>query len=168
MQLSEYDEYLVSVAEEISFYLRKSGVNPDDAKEVSQDILIKLLESDIVLPPDKLRAWMYRTAIRHYIDRYRRDKRYYELLQKSFFTGINDSPYDDRQFEPLYDVMKQLPNAYQTVIDLYYFQQLTVKEIALLLGNSISKTKIDLMRGRKHLRQLLEKEGYVYEDFISF
>lgn len=32
---------------------------------------------------------MYRTAIKRYIDLYRRDKRHYEILQKEFFTKNN-------------------------------------------------------------------------------
>ncbi len=45
---------------------------------------MKILEAELVLPFEKLRAWLYRSAVRAYIDKYRRDKRYHEILQKEF------------------------------------------------------------------------------------
>lgn len=166
MKLSGYESYLVDVAEEICFYLIKSGAKAEDAKDIAQDILVKILESDIILPADKMRAWLYRTAIRTYIDKYRRDKRYHEILQKAFFTEETWIKFDDKTYEPLYQCLLSLDQKYRLPLDLFYFQDLTVREIAELLHHSVSKVKINLMRGRKALRQKLEKEGYTYEDFI--
>ncbi len=42
----------------------KSGASPTDSQDIAQDVLVKLLESDIVLPFEKLRAWLYRSAVR--------------------------------------------------------------------------------------------------------
>lgn len=165
MELSGYEAYLVGVAKEICRYLIKSGAKPEDAKDISQDILVKILESDIVLPKEKLRAWLYRTAIRTYIDKYRRDQRYHDILQKTFFTEDTWIKFDDKTYEPLYQCLLNMEERYRVPLDLFYFQNLTVKEIAELLHHSVSKVKINLMRGRKTLRQKLEKEGYIYEDF---
>lgn len=166
MKLSGYEAYLVDVAEEICFYLIKSGAKAEDAKDIAQDILVKILASDIVLPADRMRAWLYRTAIRTYIDKYRRDKRYHEILQKAFFTEETWIKFDDKTYEPLSQCLLSLDQKYRLPLDLFYFQDLTVREIAELLHYSVSKVKINLMRGRKALRQKLEKEGYTYEDFI--
>lgn len=51
------------------------------------------------------------------------------------------------------------------VLDLYYFQNFSVKEISTILHYSTSKVKVDLMRARKKLKRELEKEAYIYEDF---
>lgn len=48
-----------------------------------------MIESEPSLPFEKIKAWMYRTAIRRYIDLYQRDKRYNEILQKEFFIENN-------------------------------------------------------------------------------
>lgn len=165
MELSGYETYLVAVADEISHYLVKSGARVEDAKDISQDILIKMLESDLVLPADKMRAWLYRTAIRTYIDQYRRDKRYHEILQKTFFTAETVTKFDDLDYEPLYQCLLALKNPYRLILDLFYFQDFTVREIAELLSFSQSKVKVDLMRGRQKLKKELEKAGYTYEDF---
>ena len=169
IKLDGYEVELLGFAEEISYYLQKSGASAENARDISQDVLVKMLESEIVLPFEKMRAWMYRVAVRLYIDRYRRDKKYWEILQREFFKDENviafDSP--DSDYEPLYQAVALLKEKYRLVIDLYYFQNLSIKEkeICQVLGISASKAKIDLMRGRCDLQKILEKEGYYYDDF---
>lgn len=126
---------------------------------------MKILEAELVLPFDKLRAWLYRSAVRAYIDKYRRDKRYHEILQKEFFTPENFLVYDQEDYEELYQAVADLPAKYQHVIDLYYFQDMSVKEIAHILGYSQSLVKINLYRGRKLLTKNLKEKGYEYENF---
>ncbi|HFI0256428.1 TPA: RNA polymerase sigma factor [Streptococcus suis] len=149
IRLDDYEKEVIRIAEEISYYLQKSGTSSADSQDIAQDVLVKLLESDIVLPFEKLRAWLYRSAVRAYIDKYRRDKRYYEILQKEFFTPENLLVYDQESYEELYQAVATLPEKYQQVIDLYYFQNMSVKEIAHILGHSQSWVKIHLFRGRK-------------------
>lgn len=145
--------------------MQKSGAGPADSQDIAQDVLVKLLESDIVLPFEKLRAWLYRSAVRAYIDKYRRDKRYYEILQKEFFRREDLLVYDQEDYEELYQAVAALPEKYQQVIDLYYFQDMSVKEVAHILGYSQSLVKINLYRGRKLLGKLLKEKGYEYENF---
>ena len=108
---------------------------------------------------------MYRVAIRNYIDSYRREKKYQEILQQEFFReGLTS--YDQELGSQLYDLLSELPNHFQTVLDLYYFQGFSVKEISHILGNSQSKVKIDLMRGRNKLKKIIKERGLSYEDLI--
>ena len=140
-------------------------VSKDDSLDVTQDVLVKMLESNFVLPREKIRSWMYRVAIRNYIDSYRRGKKYQEILQQEFFReGLTS--YDQELGSQLYDLLSELPNHFQTVLDLYYFQGFSVKEISHILGNSQSKVKIDLMRGRNKLKKIIKERGLSYEDLI--
>lgn len=165
MKLDQYEKELVSIAEEIVYYLMRSGISKDDGMDVTQDVLVKMLESNFVLPREKIRSWMYRVAIRNYIDSYRRGKKYQEILQQEFFReGLTS--YDQELGSQLYDLLSELPNHFQTVLDLYYFQGFSVKEISHILGNSQSKVKIDLMRGRNTLKKIIKERGLSYEDLI--
>ena len=165
MKLDQYEKELVSIAEEIVYYLMRSGISKDDGMDVTQDVLVKMLESNFVLPREKIRSWMYRVAIRNYIDSYRREKKYQEILQQEFFRkGLTS--YDQELGSQLYDLLSELPNHFQTVLDLYYFQGFSVKEISHILGTSQSKVKIDLMRGRNKLKKIIKERGLSYEDLI--
>ena len=165
MKLDQYEKELVSIAEEIVYYLMRSGISKEDGLDVTQDVLVKMLESNFVLPREKLRSWMYRVAIRNYIDSYRRGKKYQEILQQEFFReGLTS--YDQELGSQLYDLLSELPSQFQTVLDLHYFQGFSVKEISHILGNSQSKVKIDLMRGRNTLKKIIKERGLSYEDLI--
>lgn len=165
MKLDQYEKELVSIAEEIVYYLMRSGISKDDGMDVTQDVLVKMLESNFVLPREKIRSWMYRVAIRNYIDSYRREKKYQEILQQEFFCeGLTS--YDQELGSQLYDLLSELPSQFQTVLDLHYFQGFSVKEISHILGNSQSKVKIDLMRGRNKLKKIIKERGLSYEDLI--
>lgn len=165
MKLDQYEKELVSIAEEIVYYLMRSGISKDDGMDVTQDVLVKMLESNFVLPREKIRSWMYRVAIRNYIDSYRRGKKYQEILQQEFFReGLTS--YDQELGSQLYDLLSELPSQFQTVLDLHYFQGFSVKEISHILGNSQSKVKIDLMRGRNTLKKIIKERGLSYEDLI--
>ena len=143
----------------------RSGISKDDGMDVTQDVLVKMLESNFVLLRDKIRSWMYRVAIRNYIDSYRRGKKYQEILQQEFFReGLTS--YDQELGSQLYDLLSELPSQFQTVLDLHYFQGFSVKEISHILGNSQSKVKIDLMRGRNKLKKIIKERGLSYEDLI--
>ncbi len=165
IKLDDYEEELVGIAKEIQFYLQKSGAPYENAKDISQDIFVAMLESENVLPYEKMRAWMYRVAVRKYIDTYRRDKKYLDILQRDFFKKENIIVFEQVDYEPLYNVIQRLTPKYRMVLDLYYFQELSVKEISQVLHASQSKIKTNLMRGRRLVRGILEKEGYNYEDF---
>ncbi|MDW8704870.1 sigma-70 family RNA polymerase sigma factor [Streptococcus suis] len=165
IKLDEYEKEIIGIAEEISYYLQKSGATFADSQDIAQDVLVKILEAELVLPFDKLRAWLYRSAVRAYIDKYRRDKRYHEILQKEFFTPENFLVYDQDGYEELYQAVADLPAKYQHVIDLYYFQDMSVKAIVHILGYSQSLVKINLYRGRKLLAKNLKEKGYEYENF---
>ncbi|MET3559108.1 RNA polymerase sigma-70 factor (ECF subfamily) [Streptococcus rupicaprae] len=159
MKLDAYSEQLISWAKEVVAYLVASGVKPSDAEDVLQDVFVRLLEAEFILPGAKIRAWMYRTAIRRYIDLYRRDKKYHEILQKEFFRPEELLFCDKGDYDDLRDAISNLPKAQRLALDLYYFQGFSIQEMAHIAGSSQSKIKMDLLRGRQTLKDLLEKEG---------
>ncbi|EGJ26735.1 RNA polymerase sigma factor [Streptococcus porcinus] len=147
-------------AQEIITYLVNSGISPHRAQDVTQDVFLQMLECNYSIPLEKIRAWMYRTAIRRYIDLYRRDKRYYDLLQRDFFSQQAVTLYDLENYDDLYEAISQLSQKSRLLLDLYYFQGFSVKEIATITGYSQSNIKIRLMRTRHLLRKQLQMKGY--------
>lgn len=159
MKLDAYSKQLIEWAKEIIAYLIASGVKPSDAEDVVQDVFVKMLEAEFVVPGSKMRAWMYRVSIRRYIDKYRRDKRYQEILQTSFFRPEELTVFDKEDSDWLQDELEKLTATYRVVLELHYFQGFSTKEMAHILGHSQSKIKMDLMRGRHQLKENLEKAG---------
>lgn len=62
--------------------------------------------------------------------------------------------------------VEQLPQKHQTVVILYYYDELSVKEIAKVLGCREGTVKSRLYFARNHLKQLLRKEDLYEEGWI--
>lgn len=73
----------------------------------------------------------------------------------------NDMLKREEKREIMEAVMK-LPRKYREVIHLFYFQQMSIKEIGIVTGRKESTVTSQLTRGRELLRKNL-KEEYQYE-----
>ena len=157
MKLEEYEDDLKSYAVEITKYLISRGSQLQDAEDVVQDTFVKLLEMDLFLAPNKLRAFMYRTSIRNYIDKYRRSQHYTQLLEQ-LGRDLTDYEIEEEPAFNLAGLMKRLKPHDEWLLHAYYFENKSTKELASLMNVSLSKTKVDLFRARKKLQKILEKE----------
>lgn len=151
---------MIAFAKEIVSYLQASNIPKEQAEDVVQDVFIKMLETDAVIPAEKMRAWMYRVSIRKYIDKYRRDRNYMEILNREFFKSENLLIVEKKAYSLLNEAVEELPQNEQIILDLYYFQGFSIAEIANILRCSQSKIRVQLMRSRKKLKQLLKEKGY--------
>lgn len=138
----------------------KSGVSKEQAEDVVQDIFVKMLEMPVTIPGEKIRAFMYRAAIRRYIDKYRRDRRYKEILRQEFFKTSEYSRFEADDYDFLLEEVERLPREDALLLDLFYFQGFSVREIAQLLSYSVSKVKVRLHRSRQKLKDSLTQKGY--------
>jgi len=80
MQLRQYEDLLAQLAVELQRYLMGRGAQREVAEDICQDVFVKVLEMELVLPPDELRPYLYRVAWSTYLDDYRRKRRYRELV----------------------------------------------------------------------------------------
>lgn len=151
---------MIAFAKEIVSYLQASNIPKEQAEDVVQDVFIKMLETDAVIPAEKMRAWMYRVSIRKYIDKYRRDRHYMEILNREFFKSENLLIVEKKAYSLLNEAVEELPQNEQVILDLYYFQGFSIAEIVNIIRCSQSKIKVQLMRSRKKLKQLLKEKGY--------
>ena len=69
--------------------------------------------------------------------------------------------FDQQEKSDVYYATLELPSKYRVVIHLYYFEELSVREISESLGIKESTVKSQLHRGRELLKELL-KGGYGY------
>jgi RNA polymerase sigma-70 factor, ECF subfamily len=64
-----------------------------------------------------------------------------------------------REFARLHDALACLPDRYQTVLALRYFETMPCAEIADVLGEKIGTVKSLIHRGLERLRRQFEKHG---------
>ncbi|MCL2079611.1 MAG: sigma-70 family RNA polymerase sigma factor [Oscillospiraceae bacterium] len=57
--------------------------------------------------------------------------------------------------------LRKLPQKLLTVIHLYYYEDMSINEISVIIKKSPSAVKMRLVRGRERLKELMEEEDYV-------
>lgn len=119
----------------------------------------------------KFGAWLYRIAgneIRlHW--RARRNRRNGELRWRNDLDRVRFAPDQTttaeaieeqaRQFARLHEALRGLPDRYQTVLALRYFESLSCEEVAEVLGTRVGTVKSLTHRGLKRLRKQYEGNG---------
>jgi RNA polymerase sigma-70 factor, ECF subfamily len=153
-----YAMLLISYSEEITGYLIKLGANNQDAQDLIQDVFVKFIEAEVEIPPSKLRAWLYKVAINKYYNLYNRKQRYSEIIERHF-THQDLSVTEDERNEELYEALGSLTYEVANVLIMYYEQEFSIKEIAVVVRKSESNVKQILSRARKQLKETLERRN---------
>ncbi len=92
-----------------------------------------------------------------------------EMLRNNHATVRIDEQYDveDDSATPdistrlvLRDAVEQLAQPYRTVVVLFYYENLSIVEIATITGGSVIAVKKQLSRARTMLRESLNKEDF--------
>ncbi len=159
--------------------LRLTG-NADDAQDVFQDALLRAIDGiDRFRGEASFGTWLYQIALNQaralYAGKNRADlKPIEELLPhaSAHETGHGDSrlfdwkdPHrvlEERELEEIIDsVVDELPFPNREAFVLRYIEELPVKEVARLTGQSPAATKSRILRARLALRQRLSE---IFED----
>ncbi|MCV6628311.1 MAG: RNA polymerase sigma factor [Flavobacteriaceae bacterium] len=141
----------------------------DEAEDVAQEVFIKVYRVIGQFKGEsKFSTWLYKVAYFHALDskkkkyrRYRREQESDLRLEESYEESHEmDGNYRN---ELLKDAISKLSTEEQILIDLYYYEESPIKEIAEILQWSESNVKVRLHRIRKRLFTLLEnKKSQMY------
>ena len=114
---------------------------PQDAEDaVSAAIVSALQRAETLRNPEKLSAWMLTITARCCYDQLRKAKR--------------ETPVEQVEPPPLLSPQETL---YDTLLTLYYYEDMTTGEIARVLDIGRPAVSMRLRRGRKMLKELLEE-----------
>lgn len=147
--VNEYSDTIYRVALNIT-------KNKDDAFDVCQEVFVRLIKNKHKIKnADHLKAWLIRAAVNcskscktsAYV-------RYSVPLDDIAEQGVTDKTSDTTLFESV----MSLPPKYSAVIYLFYYENMKISEIAKVLDITQSAVKSRLVRGRKNLKKIIEKE----------
>lgn len=129
--------------------------SPYDAEDILQSVFLKLLNKDVILYPDKEKAWLLTctaNACKNHL--------------RSFWQR-NTQPLDDKMILPteedrsVWEAVGKLKPIYRAVIHLYYYEGYAQEEIADILGISRTAVQTRMQRAREHLKKELDESGYL-------
>ncbi len=126
-----------------------------DAEDAVQEVFLRLyLRQEPFESQEHLRRWLIRVTVNLCRDILKSPWR----KRRVPLNALPDPPTFDRQEElELYQVVMSLPESHRTVLDLYYYEDLSTKEIAELLGLSQSAVTTRLGRARARLKDALKE-----------
>lgn len=124
--------------------------NQSDAQDIVQEVFMKYIANqDKFQNEDYRKAWLIRVTINCCNS----------LLRSAWFRKTTelseDIPVPFEESSDLISYVLKLPADYRTIIHLFYYEDLSIKEIAGILHIKESLAKTRLHRARKALKELL-------------
>ena len=168
-----YAELMSLYRDSIYYMLVRMVKNKDDAEDLTLMTFGKAFRyPDKYTPKYAFSTWLYRIALNNSIDfmRVKNNMPQYfeEDLYTSNTTSMVDQSEDNMQRTPEEEVIDkhrlqllraavaELPDKYRKVIELRYYEDLAYEDIAERLGLSLSNVKIQIMRAKQMLAQLMK------------
>lgn len=139
--------------------------NEVDADDITQEVFVTVyLKLNTFKGDSTLKSWIYSIAANKCKDHLRKHRlRHNNLIEKiikqqkvnvaTVSTANSQSTLEDYLFEKILE----LPIKYREVIILYYYKELPIKEIGLILKMKEATLQSRLLRGRKKLRDLIQE-----------
>jgi RNA polymerase sigma-70 factor (ECF subfamily) len=120
----------------------------DDKKDNFQEIVYHLWKSFPSLKDEsKISSWIYSVAINVSISKIRKDSRYVftDSLPEMMHTDDTDLTEQDMNLRKLLDVIRHFNETDKSII-LLYLEELSYKEIAGIIGISVSNVGVKIHR----------------------
>jgi len=126
--------------------------NKEDAEDVFQEAFLSLIRSNPSLESEEHRkAWLIRVTLTCC-------KKHFRFMKKVTVPLTEDIPCEfTPEEEDVYGAVLSLPQKYKTVIHLFYYEDLPVKEIGEILDIKESAVKTRLFRARQMLQPKLRE-----------
>lgn len=127
-----------------------------EAEDICQDVFMKYISADTVFPSqEQEKAWIIRTTINACKDHLK--SAYHKRMVVTDHVQ-DDLLQEEDSFGDVREAVFSLPLKYRIIIYLYYFEGYSVKEIAKMLGKTQNAVSLNLVRGRRMLRKMIEQE----------
>ncbi|MCQ2276554.1 MAG: sigma-70 family RNA polymerase sigma factor [Bacteroidales bacterium] len=169
---SAYAELMRLYRDSIYYMLIKIVKNSDDAEDLTLETFGKAFRYlDKYTPKYAFSTWLFRIALNNSIDYIRHknnspqcvDNDLYEMDTELLIdrSESNSTPtpeqevIDKQRIQMLRLAVTQLPDKYRKVIELRYYDELSYEEIAQTLDISLSNVKIQLLRAKNMLSEIM-------------
>lgn len=134
-----------------------------DAEEAAQDIFVKAYRSiSDFQGRAKFSTWLYRIAYNHCISVIRKKVRMIDLVDEGFGEEISDEELNgiekisaEERGRYLKMALDALPETDGVVVTLFYYDELSLEEIAGITGLSSSNIRVRLHRSRKKMYHVI-------------
>lgn len=130
--------------------------NPSLAEDIVSEAFFTALKStdgEIL----NFKAWLLKVCRNLFLNTLRKSKHLTELNDQMADESqtVLDAIIKREEYRSLYHAITRLKPSHKEVITLFYYENLSVKEIALVTGKSEAAVKVTLFRAREALKKIL-------------
>ncbi len=132
--------------------------NREISEDIAQDSFMKAFRT-IDEERDTFKYWLLKVCRNAYFDYVKKHKLQLNLDDNMDIKSNEDLVGDvirNEEYQALYRAISKLNGNMQEVIQLYYFDGLSVREIASIVDNKEEIVKVTLYRARIKLKEILE------------
>ncbi|MVX36370.1 RNA polymerase sigma factor [Myroides sp. LoEW2-1] len=154
-----YDFYSNSLTYACMRYLDKQ----DDVEDVLQESFVKMyyaIGSFDYRGKGALQAWSTRIVVNEALKFIRKEKKHQVIYNQDNIVDIADEDepeFDGLSQEEIFAMIRELPEGYRTVFNLYVFEQKSHKEIGHLLGIAENSSASQFHRAKSMLSQRIRE-----------
>lgn len=144
--------------------------NEADTDDITQEVFVTVyLKLSTFKGKSSLKSWIYSIAANKCKDhlrghRLRQSKLIERITRQSISPSLYEIPEEYQQStikEGLFEKVMELPIKYREVVILYYFKELSIKEISFILNVKEPTLQSRLARARSKLRDLINEGGII-------
>lgn len=153
-----------------SFILKKVQ-NENDADEITVNVFSKVLSKlDLYDPHFQFKTWVLTIAQNTIIDFWRKNARDAQTptenldeIKNQYAKSPEELMISAEEQKKITKSIESLEKNYQEIIQLRFFEEKSIREIAEELNISLSNAKVRIMRAKKVLAEILKNDGFSME-----
>ena len=132
--------------------------NKNDADDIYQEVFLRYVRKKPAFEStENEKAWFIRVTVNCC-------KNFWNTPFRKRTQSLEDNiVFQSEEESYLKPLVEQLPEAYRAVVHLFYYEDMAVSEISKVLGRKEATVRVQRMRSRKLLRDILEGD----ESFVG-
>lgn len=152
MTADQLGELFTRFADDVYRFAYSCTRHAADAEDVCQSVFCRLAEGRTELEPGREKAWLLTCAANACKNRFRFLRRW-EGLPLEAAEAV-----PDESGRAVLEAVLSLPEKYRAPVHLYYYEGYSQKEIADILGLSLTAVQTRMQRARTMLKEVLSDE----------
>jgi len=160
MTPEEFNNCVDLYADNLYRFILKNVKDIDKAKDIVQDTYEKLWLKVNDVASTNAKSYMFTTAYRTMIDRFRSDSKQERLEDSHLYLHSHTKSYSDLK-EILNEAVSRLPDIQRSVVMLRDYEGYNYEEIGQITGLNESQVKVYIFRARKFLKNYIGSKEVV-------
>ena len=127
--------------------------NEEDAQDAVQEAIYNAYKKlETLKDKRKFKSWIYKIVTNTSFEILRNKKNYIDIEQEN----IAEEKIDIDTNLTLWKAVQGLEQPYRTTITLFYYEDMSIKEISEITGSKVDAIKKQLSRGRDKIKEVID------------